>query len=66
MSTTAVSFRKGNTEENNSFAGVAGEIVADLGANSQDTSNATIVLHTGNGAAGGIRMAREDLNNITT
>jgi hypothetical protein len=65
MSTTAVSFRKGTTEENDSFAGVAGEIVADLGANEQVTENATIVLHTGNGLAGGIRMARADLNNIT-
>lgn len=65
MTTTAVSFRKGNTEENNNFAGVAGEIVADLGANEQVTENATIVLHTGNGTAGGIRMARQDLNNIT-
>lgn len=66
MATTAVSFRKGNTEENTAFAGVAGEIVADLGANSQDSSQATIVLHTGSGLAGGIRMAREDMNNITT
>lgn len=65
MATTAVSFRKGNTEENNNFAGVPGEIVADLGANEQITENATIVLHTGNGLAGGIRMARQDLNNIT-
>ncbi len=65
MATTAVSFRKGNTEENNNFAGVSGEIVADLGANEQITENATIVLHTGNGLAGGIRMARQDLNNIT-
>ena len=66
MATTAVSFRKGNTEENSAFAGVAGEIVADLGANSQDSTQATIVLHTGSGLAGGIRMAREDMNNITT
>jgi len=66
MATTAVSFRKGNTDENSAFAGVAGEIVADLGANSQDSSQATVVLHTGNGLAGGIRMAREDMNNITT
>lgn len=65
MATTAVSFRKGNTEENSNFAGVPGEIVADLGANEQITENATIVLHTGNGLAGGIRMARQDLNNIT-
>lgn len=65
MTTTAVSFRKGNTEENDSFAGVTGEIVADLGANEQVTENATIVLHTGNGVAGGIRMARADFNNIT-
>ena len=65
MSTTAVSFRKGNTEENDAFAGVTGEIVADLGANEQVSEKATIVLHTGNGVAGGIRMARADLNNIT-
>ena len=65
MATTAVSFRKGNTEENNNFAGVQGEIVADLGANEQVTEKATIVLHTGNGVAGGIPMARADLNNIT-
>lgn len=65
MATTAVSFRKGNTEENKAFAGVAGEIVADLGASTQDTSAATVVLHTGDGIAGGIPMARADMNNIT-
>lgn len=70
MSTTAVSFRKGNLEENKEFAGVEGEIVADLGVSSTSPNStnteATIVLHTGNGEAGGIRMAREDLLNVKT
>ena len=70
MSTTAVSFRKGNHQENIEFAGVTGEIVADIGSGSHDDPNATIVLHTGDGytdpdlGVSGVRMAREDLKNI--
>lgn len=65
MATTAVSSRRGNTEENKAFAGVPGEIVADLGANETGDSSATIILHTGNGIQGGIRMARQDFANVT-
>ena len=64
--TTAVGFRRGDTNDNNSFAGVTGEIVADLGNGGNiDDGKATVVLHRGDGIAGGIRMAREDLANLT-
>lgn len=66
MATTAVGFRRGDTNDNNSFAGVTGEIVADLGNGGNiDDGKATIILHRGDGIAGGIRMAREDLANLT-
>jgi len=64
MATTAISFRRGNTEENELFAGVPGEIVADLGKGEVGDNNATIILHTGNGLQGGIRMARNDFKNV--
>lgn len=64
MSTTAVSFRKGNTQENEEFAGVAGEIVADLGTGQSSDENATIILHTGDSVLGGVRMARKDCKNL--
>lgn len=66
MATTAVGFRRGDTNDNNSFAGVTGEIVADLGNGGNiDDGKATIILHRGDGIAGGIRMAREDFANLT-
>lgn len=69
MPTTAISFRRGTHQENTEFAGVPGEIVADLGDQSEAsrTNNplATIVLHTGSDELSGIRMAREDMLNIT-
>jgi len=66
MATTAISFRRGDTDDNKVFAGVEGEIVADLGNGGNiDDGKATIVLHRGDSTAGGIRMAREDFANIT-
>jgi hypothetical protein len=74
----AISFRRGNTSENDEFIGVEGEIVVDLGSggvassennNSRATSAAgapTIRLHIGNNRAGGIYMARADMANVNT
>lgn len=74
----AISFRRGNTNENNEFIGVEGEIVVDLGAggtassmNNNAIANSvvgapTIRLHIGNNSAGGVLMARADMANVHT
>ena len=59
MATTAVAFRRGNTEENNAFAGVEGEITVDI-------TLSTLRVHNGNSVPGGTELARADLANTDT
>lgn len=64
--TTAIALRRGNTQDNLSFTGVAGELVADMGETGDGTDiNTTLRLHNGV-MAGGIPMARSDFLNCTT
>lgn len=70
VETTAVALRRGNREQNEAFVGVEGELVVDLGTPSEDgtvgvAADATLRFHNGI-TPGGIPMAREDLQNITT
>ena len=70
IETTAVSFRKGSTQENLNFLGVQGEVVVDLGYKSNNVtygtdSNVTLRVHNGITRAG-IPLARADMLNIST
>ena len=73
----AISFRRGNKSDNDVFVGVPGEIVVDLGDGVMASQNErvdrqikstapTLRFHTGNGLAGGIRLARADMVNVNT
>lgn len=66
IETTAVSLRKGNTEANQAFTGLLGEVTMDEGIDGTGTDPITTIrLHNGV-IAGGIPMCRADLLNIST
>ena len=76
----AISFRRGTTQENESFIGCEGEIVVDLGSEDQSYNQQnnffhgktinkapTLRVHLGlEGQAGGVVMARADMANVNT
>lgn len=66
VQTTAVALRRGNTVANETFTGVQGELVVDLGADGTGTDlNTTLRLHNAI-TTGGIPMARGDMANVTS
>jgi len=57
MSNKRVQFRRGSTSDHSSFTGAAGEVTVD-------TSNTSLRVHD-NSTAGGVEVARADLENIS-
>lgn len=69
IDTTAVALRRGTTAQNDEFVGVQGEVVVDLGEEVDGVSgvdnNVTLRVHNGI-TPGGIKMCRQDMQNVTT
>lgn len=71
MTAKAISFRRGNTLENDEYVGVVGEITVDLGSSidpetgnaKEDDGMATLRVHIDEETKGGIALARADFRN---
>lgn len=71
MTAKAISFRRGNTLENDEYVGVVGEITVDLGSSidpetgnaKEDDGMATLRIHIDEETKGGIALARADFRN---